>query len=401
MFLVKEGIVMTTTISFWCHLDVPHDPVFYGLVEDFNRTHRDVQVDFREVPWYQEYEMLLSAIAEGNPPDCSTIAEYWIGGFIAKGLLAPLDDFLADWEGAADLDETYLRMARLKPDAPLYNIGGGMVSHVLYYRKDIFEEADIEPPKTHDQFLAAMLALTDPPHRYGSGQRGGRVGHRFWGDWVRQRGMRFFDDQVNPTLNTPEAVEANQWLIDLYRKHRVTPPTAITDSFPQHLVQFRNGEIAMIHHATHLAPLLVEAVGVERVGVMPMLEGPAGRWCTPGWQCRGIYERSKNKEAAWVFLSWLAEAPQVKRWCGNPRRSLIPNVKSLLKDPVYREDPMLRVSVEQKEDWGFDPWWHPAFGEFVEKAWPQNWQRALRGDISSQQMMDNLQAVFEGIGSAA
>ena len=80
-----------TIISYWGHLDVPHDPVFHGLVEDFNRTHLDIQVEYRETPWDEERDILLRAIAEGNPPDCSTVAEYWIGEFIATfGLIATI-----------------------------------------------------------------------------------------------------------------------------------------------------------------------------------------------------------------------------------------------------------------------------------------------------------------------
>jgi ABC-type glycerol-3-phosphate transport system substrate-binding protein len=68
-----------------------------GLVEGFNRTHPRIEVRFREVPWDREHELLLAAAAEGNPPDCSDVPEYWIGEWIAKDLLEPLDPFIAQW----------------------------------------------------------------------------------------------------------------------------------------------------------------------------------------------------------------------------------------------------------------------------------------------------------------
>ena len=37
----------------------------------------------------------------------------------------------------------------------------------------------------------------------------------------------------------------------------------------------------------------------------------------------------------------------------------------------------------------------PDSGEFVESAWPTTMQRALRGDVSSQEMMESLQAHFD------
>ena len=383
------------TISFWRHLDIEQDPVFVNLVQEFNVSHPSIQVDFREVPWEHEHDLLLQAAADGTLPDCSDVVEYWIGEWTAKGLLEPLDEFIAQWEAADDLIDGYWDWVRAGPQEPRYIVGGGMGCNTLYYRVDLLEAAGLEPPNTHEEFLAVAKALTDAPRRYGFGMRGSRVGHRFWGDFVRGRGLRFTDSNGQFTLNAPEAVQANQWYIDLYSKHRVTPPTSITDSWPQHLQQFCSGEIAMFAHTTHLAPLLAEPLG-DKVAAMPIPAGPKGSWITFYPQNHAIYRQSPNKEAAWVFISWLAEAPQVEKWCRNPQRPLLPNVKSLLKDPIYQSDPFYKVSLESMKNWGADPWFHPQFGPYVERVWPRTCQRALRGDITSQEMMDLLQAHFAG-----
>ena len=385
------------TITFWRHLDIHQDPVFVNMVDEFNRTHRDVKVEFVEVPWDREHDMLLEAAAAGNPPDCSDVVEYWIGEWIAKGLLEPLDDYIAGWDAADDFIDGYWDWVRAGKDAPRYIVGGGMGCDLLYYRADLFSEAGLPPPDTLDDFLAAARHLTVPPGRYGFGLRGARVGHRFWGDFARAHGMHFTDPDGRVTLNTPEGVAANQWFLDLYARHRVTPPSSITDSWPQHLEQFTSGQIAILAHTVHLSPLLVAALG-DRVAAAMMPAGPGGRWTTFYPQNHAVYRQSKNKEAAWEFVSWLAEAPQVAKWCNNPRRPLLPNVKSLLQGPIYRENPFFRVSLDSMPSWGADPWFHPQFGAYVEKVWPQSIQRALRGDISSQEMMDLLQAHFDGEG---
>jgi multiple sugar transport system substrate-binding protein len=266
---------------------------------------------------------------------------------------------------------------------------------VLYYRADLFAEASVPPPSTHEAFLTAAQAFSRAPERYGFGQRGSRVGHRWWGDFTRAQGLRFDGEGGSFALNSEQSVAANQWFIDLYARHRVTPPSSITDSWGQHLAQLISGEVAMVAHTTHLAPLLEAALG-DRISVVPMPVGPHGRFSTFYPQNHAIYRGAKQKEAAWVFISWLAEADQVLRWCRNPHRWMLPNVKSLMQDPLYRDNRFYRASLDSMSSWIADPWFHPRFGEFVERVWPRTWQRALRGDITSRQMMDSLQAHFEG-----
>jgi multiple sugar transport system substrate-binding protein len=149
----------------------------------------------------------------------------------------------------------------------------------------------------------------------------------------------------------------------------------------------------MVMHTTHLASLLDEALG-SRVAALQMPAGSHGRHITFYPQNHAIYRGSKNKEAAWVFISWHAEAQQVEAWCRNPQRPLLPNVKSLLSDSHYSTDRFYRVSLDSMKDWGTDPWFNPQFGPFVEQVWPQTFQRALRGDISSLEMMDIFQDHF-------
>jgi|TARA_B100001964_G_scaffold245784_1_gene336088 multiple sugar transport system substrate-binding protein len=382
-------------ISFWRHSDIKDDPVLLGLIDKFNRTHRDIKVEYREVPWDQEHDLLLAAAAEGRPPDCSDVVEYWIGEWVKKDLLEPLDDYIDQWDGSDDLIDGYWDWVRAGPDQPRYIVGGGMGCDVIYYRADLFEAANLEPPNTYEDLLVAAKKLTRPPRCYGLGMRGSRIGHRFWGDFMRSQGLNFGGSSGNFTLNIADAVAANQWYIDLYATHRVTPPSAITDSFPQHLQQLISGEAAIIMHTTHLASLLDEALG-QRVAACRMPAGPNGRHITFYPQNHAIYRESRNKEAAWVFISWLAEAEQVEAWCRNPQRPLLPNVKSLLGDSVYSNDRFYKVSLDSMKDWGSDPWFHPQFGPFVERVWPQTFQRALRGDISSQEMMDIFQDHFTG-----
>lgn len=384
----KENVV------FWRHLDIPNDPVFWGMVRDFNNINPDLHVEMVEVPWNREHEMLVEAAESGNPPDCSDVPEYWLGEFVAKDMLEPLDPFIADWAAAEDFVDGYWGEMGGAPDSPHFVVGGGRGVDILYYRTDIFDSLGLTPPTTLDEFLDAALALTHAPERYGFGMRGSRVGHRFWGDLTRAHGLQFNDDEGNITLNTPEAIEANQWFIDLYSRHRVTPPSAITDSFGEHVEQIAAGKIAMVAHTIHLQAILREELG-DKIGAVPMPSGPGGSWTTFYPQNHAIYKGASNKEGAWRFISWLAEAPQVERWCKNPRRPMLPNVKSLMNDSFYRSDPIFEVSINSLPNRGADPWLHPGFGEFVESAWPTTMQRALRGDISSQEMMESLQAHFD------
>ncbi|GAH35421.1 unnamed protein product [marine sediment metagenome] len=107
-----------------------------------------------------------------------------------------------------------------------------------------------------------------------------------------------------------------------------------------------------------------------------------------------ITSASKHKEEAWEVVSWLLSPKQVVkliRIMGG-----VPVIKNPGKyDPYFIENKFQRVSNELAP-YTYVPEFLETLGPFVESAWPENFQKALLGKITPDEMMDAISKVLEG-----
>jgi multiple sugar transport system substrate-binding protein len=103
--------------------------------------------------------------------------------------------------------------------------GGG---DMLVYRKDLLEKAGVKPPKTLEEFVAAVKKLHDPANGvYGvalRGQRGSGSNVWRWMPYFKGNGGQWFDGN-KPVFNSDAAVKATDTYLDrqLGRVHRCLP----------------------------------------------------------------------------------------------------------------------------------------------------------------------------------
>lgn len=390
-----------TKIKLWQHLDRPDLPYYYNLIDEFNRTHPDIFVEFELVPWASAYEKYLMALIAGNPADVIFHSPTWGSYFWDMGALEPLDSYIAEWDKADEIYESAWESSKASYDEPIFGIPVYHMANYLYYRADWYEELGLGVPETMDDFLDAATKLTGDidgdgrVDRYGFGMRGARGGNAMWvafvtpavdGQWV--------DEDGNCTFRREEAIEQNQWYVDLFRKHRVTPPTAPSDGFAEIIEGFKNGLTAMTAHHIMSAGGMIDALGDENVGVTiyPSLDGK--RASDLGLHHYVIPKACKDKEAAFTFATWMSERNQVTYFAEN--YGVIPVIKNLDDThPQLMGNRFFRTSVESIP-FASNPPCLETLGEFTEQAWPASFQQALLGQITSEQMMNRIADVLEG-----
>jgi multiple sugar transport system substrate-binding protein len=264
-----------------------------------------------------------------------------------------------------------------------------MVVLYMYYRTDMFAELGLQPPKTREEFLAAAKKLTRDLNGdgetdvYGFGIRGARGGHDWWGTFVLSSGARFFDAQGNSGLTTPEAIAANQWFIDLYLKHKVSPPTTPTDGFQEVIANMKSGKTAMTIHHIGSAKELDEALG-DKISAAPVPRGTVGSWTSFGDEENAVFKGSKVKEAAFKWAAFLATAENNAIW---QKASGQVSINISNGDTAEaKSNRFMQATVASMPFAGVLPA-HPKIAEFVESVWPAAMGQALLGQITSEEMM--------------
>ncbi len=129
----------------------------------------------------------------------------------------------------------------------------------VWYRQDLFAEADLEPPTTWAALLTANCTLPDETDvSYGISlgfDRQTGYGHRLFEQIALSNNAWPLDEMGDASMNSPEMVEAIDWYIDLLR---CAVPIAQTEAEARQ--SYLEGEIGMIFDSTAFMQPLVGTV---------------------------------------------------------------------------------------------------------------------------------------------
>lgn len=380
-------------VTFWFHLDDPEARVD-DLIEKFESENPNITIDAQRVPWGSYHQKLLTSVAAGDPPDVAQVKLWWQPQLVNMDALEPLDQWFNSWDGRKDIYDRVLELTEYK-DGNRYLMPLQMVILYMYYRQDRFEELDLEIPETRAEFLEVAKKLTRDTNddgkidEYGFGIRGARGGHDWWATFVLSSGADF----TPGGLTSQKAVDANQWFIDLYQEHEVSPPSTPNDGFKEVIANMESGRTAMTIHHIGSAAQLNKALG-KKLSAFPVPKGTEGRWTSFGDEENAIFADSEVKDAAWKWVSFLSTAENNLEW---QKASGQLSVNKSNAEADYHEglERFVKASNESAAFASTLPAL-PETGEFVESLWPATMQRAFSGEIASAEMMQRFENHFFG-----
>jgi len=403
--VISSGVVLAVTeITIWSHFDGPDtcDLLNNSILAKFNEAHPDINAKFEQVAWGAAHEKYLTSIVTGNPADIIFYpTPVWGKEFWLLGGIEPLDKYVENWENKNEILDVGWKYSKF--DGQIFGIPIMTMTQYLYYRADWFEELGMEPPKTREELLTAAKKITadldgdGKTDRYGYTMRGTRGGMSTWESYVmpvlEKFDYKYVRDNGESTFRLPEAKEANQWFVELFTKHKVTQPTAPNDGYPETLQAFQSGLTGMFNHHITTSMMITENLGEKANAVVtPTVHGNRAANQAPHHFI--ITSASKNKEEAWKVLSWLTSPEQAIAF--NLIRTGIPLIKNPEKyDPYFGENMYQKVSAEQLPD-TYVPQYIETIGPVTESDWPENFQKALLGEITPDEMMDAISDVLEG-----
>ncbi|MDT7889806.1 MAG: sugar ABC transporter substrate-binding protein [Desulfurococcales archaeon] len=176
----------------------------------------------------------------------------------------------------------------------------------LHYRKDLIQA----PPKTWDELVEIAKRVNNPPRIYGFAMVG--YGHALVGSFMEilhSFGGRIADEENGECLfASSEGVDALSYIVDLYRRHRVTPPET-PEMFYNHVSEvFSTGRVAMIFEwpgwdGLHNDPKRSKISGLFDLDLYPV--GKSGRYVYGGSHGFSIFKGSKNPELAAELIRFL------------------------------------------------------------------------------------------------
>jgi multiple sugar transport system substrate-binding protein len=191
---------------------------------------------------------------------------------------------------------------------------------MLFYRRDVLQELNLELPQTMEELeeLAQAIDSAGGPRAFTSRGRSSDAVTQFT-TYLYSFGGEYIDASGNPAFDSPEAIEAFEFYGRMIREYG--PPGGTTFNWEEVVPLFQQGEVAMITDASALMPPVTDPEAspvAEDVGFAPMPAGPAGAACTGvGWGL-SLSRLAANKDAGWYFIQW-ATGPEMSAYYQNER----------------------------------------------------------------------------------
>lgn len=323
-----------------------------AIFEEFHRQNPDIRVvnaGGLELTGDRAESGFLMSMAGNTAPDVFYVNFRQYYNYVDQGFCRPIDDFIAkdraSWERVNPIIQGVLKSY----DGKVYAMPWFQVAIALYYRKDHFVEAGLDPsrpPRTWDEFLEYGRKLVESREgRNGFGFNAGPGGKAYhWSNFVWQAGGEIVAPSESgawkSVIATPEAATA----LNFFRRLTVEkwqgadgksygPVASVGTTYAQDIAA---GKISMWFNYTSDVVLQMSDLNPSFVGVAALPAGPKGRVneINAGmWAINASIKDPKKLDACWRFIKFFAsdEAARV-----NTERFVELGLSNLL-NPVYLE----------------------------------------------------------------
>ena len=366
-----------------------------------------IKVELVPIPDDSIYDKAISEFISGNASfDALQFFSAWLGDFAAPGFLAPLDDYAAKW--ALPLDDFYdtYRLNYGYFGGKLVGIPFDCDIQMVHLRKSVMEPilggpidlANSVP--TYDE----LIRITAEANKLGGGVAGiGLLGARgFWSTYswehiAAQAGMQLFDSSWNPTLNTDAGIKGMETFLAL-TKNAIEGVAGA--GWGENRAAWLGGQVAaniswQDSGTQAMRPDQSQIVDDFVTIYEPRIAG--GVFCPPNiaGSTSVVTATSQNPEGAFLMLAFLTTSSIMAMNEANAN-GVAPGYRSVLGNERLRavSQPM-KVWADSLDH----AWCSPRLpGMFeMEQALGNEINRAITGQITAKEALDNGQAAWKSI----
>ena len=326
-----QGAPVELRWSMWSATQAETD-VWQGLADDVKAAHPNITLKLETTSFPDYWDKLQTQLASGTEADVVAMQSLRMPGFAAREGLRPLQP-LIDGDPSVDYPDFFESIQEgLSYNDQVYAFAYDLGPIMLFYNRDLFEAAGLplpspDQPMTRDQFREAAVALTKPD----AGQYGFVLQPGFDAvvPWLWSGGGDYMNaEETACTLDSPESLEALNFLVGLFTEDKVAPP--ITDlANPLYASEaFQSGKIGMYTNGPwEFVNLRTNAAFAW--DVTPIPAGPAGSATWVAGSGFGISNATEHLDEAWQALKVITSPASLQKLAkagrGYPaRRSAVP-----------------------------------------------------------------------------
>ncbi|WP_378948429.1 ABC transporter substrate-binding protein [Mesorhizobium sp. ANAO-SY3R2] len=272
---------------------------------EFKKQRPDVEINIVQMAPADAYLKWPAAVAAGNAPDITWMFVAfapWLhempgGGFV------PMNDVMEDLgvDKFTDTSKAAWRLGDQYLCAPV-----SRQTSYLFWRKDLFKAAGLEPPRTWDDVVAAAKTLTVPEKgEFGiamAGKSDFQI-RQIWETILYSNGGDLIDSTGKVVADSPESVRATEIYRELFGS---SPPGSLANAYVEINRIFGQGATAMVVSLPVVLTQLLQgdpSLAGQVGAVIPSDNGGTDTmqnyrgWC--------VFKTSKHPEIAKDFVKML------------------------------------------------------------------------------------------------
>lgn len=305
------------------------------LVTKFNHKHPQIKFEIVEAPSdvNQVEDLYTSSFLLGDSPyDLVYMDIAWTAKFATAGWLRDISDRLDPATAQQYLEGD---MAGGTYQDKLYRLPFRSDAGMLYYRRDLLEQAGHQPPETFEELLTISQDL----------QQQGLVdwgfvwqGKQYEGlsamfvEILQGNGAYWVDpDTLEVGLDQPEAIASVEFLRSAITT-KVSPPGVTTYAEEETRLLFQNGKTAFLRNWPYIYSLAANSDIAGKYNIKPMVHA-AGKdsGATLGGWGFGISTTSKHPDAAWQVMEFFSRETSQREFI--LETGFVPSRIALFNDP--------------------------------------------------------------------
>ncbi|WP_136606737.1 ABC transporter substrate-binding protein [Paenibacillus dokdonensis] len=313
-------------LEFWTiSLQPTFTDYFNKLIEDYQKTHEGVTIDWKDYPYDAVTNKLLTSIASGSSPDVVNLNTEFASQMGSKGAVVDLNQFLTEEQKQSYFDGIFNSTVI---DGKAYALPWYTGTEVLFMNTKIVKDAGLDPanpPKSQDELVAWAKQIKE---------KTGKIGYST--QWVSnlfpKEGIKILnDDKSAAAFNTPET----KTILENIKK-KIADGVIMKEDVPftKQIQYYSSEQVAFeIAGPTFINFLKTSAPDVFKNTIaVPMPTGKADVRLSNSMDVV-VPGKSKHQKEAVEFAAFITNADNQTAF--SKAANTLPSTKESIKDPFF------------------------------------------------------------------
>ncbi len=329
------------TLNFW-EFSVGEE-LMRSLLDKFQKENPGIEVKLQQLSWDYGFDKIVLSVAANNAPDICELGTDWVPKFSSSGVLLDVTGQMAD------IKEEYLLWDAVTYKDRLYGAPWLAGTRVLFYNRDLFFKAGLDPnkpPATWGELLSASKKICELGEDiYGFGIFAAEP-YAPWQEFLPFAWGNGADvlspDMSRCVFNSPAGIEAMEY----YNKLK---PYSLVERQPQVNMLFAKGRVGMqISGFWNFNLIPRQNPGLNfGVALLPKPSHNNGfQAAFAGGEVFVIFKKSKYPEEAVKLIKFLLKEEHALEIV-KVQHNVVPTYKASINHPYYQSHPNERIFFQQ------------------------------------------------------